>query len=316
MLPLLASSNPTHHVMDKPIIGGEGALFSGPEIFGQPTLTMHMVTLFIAGIISFLVLLRAAKAISTGDEGQGMYRYLTKGRVSQLIEVFTLFLVENTIRPILKEDTRRFVPILLSLFFFVLTCNLMGLIPFLDVQHVIGPDVEGQKIWTVFGGTATANLSVTLGLAIVAFMAIQYQGFRSLGVKGYLSHLTGGAPMALLPMMIPLEIAGMLIKPAALAIRLFANMFAGHTMMAVIAMFGMLTYQATESIAVTGAISIVSVIAALAISFLELFVAFLQAFIFMFLTTVFLGQMTHHHEHDEHHEQDHAHDGLELAGAR
>ena len=144
-------------------------------------------------------------------------------------------------------------------------------------------------------------------------MAIQYQGFRSLGVKGYLSHLTGGAPMALVPMMVPLEIAGMLIKPAALAVRLFANMFAGHTMMAVLAMFGMLTWVGTEDYLVTGAISVVSIIAAIAISFLELFVAFLQAFIFMFLTTVFIGQMTHHHEHDEHHAD--AHGAAEPAGA-
>ncbi|MCH2132623.1 MAG: F0F1 ATP synthase subunit A [Phycisphaerales bacterium] len=313
MLPLLASSNPTHHVMDKPLVGGENALFNGPELFGQPSLTMHTVTLLIAGLVAILVLLRAAKAISTGGEEEGMYRYLTKGRVSQLMEVFTLFLVENTIRPTLKEETRRYTPILLSLFFFVLTCNLMGLVPFIDVQHAIAPANEnGEKIWAVFGGTATANLGVTLGLACVAFVVIQYQGFRSLGIKGYLSHLTGGAPMALLPMMVPLEIAGMLIKPAALAIRLFANMFAGHTMMAVLAMFGMLAYQATNSILVTGAISVVSIVAAIAISFLELFVAFLQAFIFMFLTTVFIGQMTHHHDDHEH---DDAHGGLEPAGA-
>lgn len=300
MLPFLASSNPTHHVLDRPITGLEDMV-----IFGGETFTIHLVTLVVAGIISLLVLLRAAKSISTGDEGEGMYRYLTRGRVAQLVEVFTLFLVENTIRPTLKEETRRFAPLLLSLFFFILTCNLMGLIPFLDVQHAVGPAVEGEKVWAVFGGTATANLGVTLGLACVAFMAIQYQGFRSLGVKGYLSHLTGGAPMALIPMMIPLEIAGMLIKPAALAVRLFANMFAGHTMMAVLAMFGMLAFKETENYWLTGSISAISIIAAIAISFLELFVAFLQAFIFMFLTTVFIGQMTHHHEHDDHHEDVH-----------
>ena len=292
--------------MDKPLAGGPGAIFSGTEdwlLFGQPSLTIHCITLLIAGVVAFLVLLKAAKAIETGDEDLGMYRYLTKGRLSQLIEVFSLFLVENAIRPTLKEETRRFTPILLSLFFFILTCNLLGLIPFLDIQHALGPTVDGEKTWAIFGGTATANFAVTLGLACVAFVAIQYQGFRSLGVKGYLSHLTGGAPVALYPMMIPLEIAGLFIKPAALAVRLFANMFAGHTMMAVLAMFGMLSWVATENLLVTGAISLVSITAAVAITFLELFVAFLQAFIFMFLTTVFLGQMTHHHEHDEHHDE-------------
>jgi F-type H+-transporting ATPase subunit a len=311
MLSFLASSNPTHHVMDKPLVGGSSALFEGTEhltLLEQPTLTMHMVTLVIAGVMALLILLRAARDISTGEEGEGMYRYLTKGRISQLIEVFTLFLVENAIRPTLKEATAKYTPLLLSLFFFILTCNLLGLVPLIDVQHVVGPAVDGQKVWAVFGGTATSNLSVTIGLSLIAFVAIQYQGFSSLGVKGYLSHLTGGAPMFLWPMMIPLEVAGLFIKPAALSIRLFANMFAGHTMMAVLAMFGMLSWVATENYLITGAISLISIFAALAISFLELFVAFLQSFIFMFLTTVFIGQMTHHHEHDEH-------EGLEPAVA-
>ena len=100
--------------------------------------------------------------------------------------------------------------------------------------------------------------------------------------------------------MLPIELMGMFIKPAALAIRLFANMVGGHTMLAVLTMFGMMAFEATSSWFLTGSIGLISTIAAVTISFLELFVAFLQAFIFMFLTTVFIGQMSHHgDEHEE-----------------
>ena len=162
----------------------------------------------------------------------------------------------------------------------------------------------------LFGGTATANLAVTLGLALLSFIAIQYQGFRSLGVKGWMSHLSGGAPLYLLPIMLPVELLGLFIKPVALAIRLFANMVAGHTLLAVIASFGTMAMMATENWLTSGSISILAIIAAVPISFLELFVAFLQAFIFMFLTTVFIGQMTHHHEDHEEHDEPHAPEGV------
>lgn len=298
MIHLLASDNPIHHITDKPVVG---------------SLTMHMATLVVAALIGLAVLLRAASAINTGHEDLGSHRYLTKGRLSQLIEVISMYLIENAIRPTLGADTRKFVPFLLSLFFFILTCNLLGLIPTLDIQHTVtGLDVPDNR-WALFGGTATANLAVTLGLAVLSFGAIQYQGFRSLGIKGWAQHLTGGAPLYLLPIMLPIEVLGLFIKPVALAIRLFANMVAGHTLMAVLASFGTMALHGTQSWLAGGSISAISIIAAIPISFLELFVAFLQAFIFMFLTTVFIGQMTHHH--DEHHEaeEDHGHPQKALA---
>ena len=122
---------------------------------------------------------------------------------------------------------------------------------------------------------------------------------------GFIGHwknlIPGGVPAPVLIILIPIEIMGMFIKPAALAIRLFANMVGGHTMLAVLTMFGMMAFEATSSWFITGSIGVVSTIAAVVISFLELFVAFLQAFIFMFLTTVFIGQMSHHgDEHEDH----------------
>lgn len=296
MLHLLASDNPIHHITDKPVTG---------------SVTLHMVTLVVAMMVGLAVLLRAASAIKTGKEDLGTDRHLTRGRLSQLIEVISMYLIENAIRPVLREDTKRYLPFLLSLFFFILTCNLLGLIPMLDVQHVITGFNDSEERWAIFGGTATANLAVTLALGLISFVVIQYQGFRSLGIKGWASHLTGGAPLYLLPIMLPVELLGLFIKPVALAIRLFANMVAGHTLMAVLASFGTMALAGTQSWLASGSISLISIIAAVPVTFLEVFVAFLQAFIFMFLTTVFIGQMTHHHEHDEHE----SHDGVAPATA-
>ena len=294
---LLASSNPIHHILDKPVSGVEHI-----TLLGKPAITIHMVSLLIAAVVTFMILKVAAKRISVGDESQGTDRYLTRGRVSQIIEVITLYLRDTIIRPILGHQTERFLPYLLSLFFFILTCNLLGMIPFVDIQNVIGKVTNiSEYDWAVFGGTATSNLAVTAGLAIISFIVIQFHAFKSLGLGGWAKHLTGGAPLYLLPLMLPLEFMGMFIKPTALAIRLFANMVGGHTMLAVLTMFGMMAFEATSSWLITGTIGAISVIAAVVISFLELFVAFLQAFIFMLLTAVFIAQMSHHDDtHEEH----------------
>jgi F-type H+-transporting ATPase subunit a len=297
MIPFLASNNPIHHILDKPVTGTESF-----TLFGKPGFTIHMASLFVAAFVTFIILKYSAKRIAVGDASEGTQRYLTKGRVAQLIEVITLYMRDNVIKPVLGHDTNRFLPYLLSVFYFILTCNLLGMIPFADIQTVVGKlTTKSEFDWAVFGGTATSNINVTIGLALVSFIVIQIHAFKSLGIGGWAHHLTGGAPLYLLPIMLPIEFMGIFIKPAALAIRLFANMVGGHTMLAVLMMFGMMTFEATSSWFITGSIGFVSTIAAVVISFLELFVAFLQAFIFMFLTTVFIGQMSSHgDEHEEH----------------
>ncbi len=296
MYPLLASENPIHHILDRPISGLDHI-----TLLGKPAFTIHMASLILAALIALFVLRVAAKRIAVGHESEGTDRYLTKGRIPQIIEVITLYMRDSVIRAVLGQETDKFLPYLLSLFFFILTCNILGMIPFADIQTVAGKVTIGSEFnWAIFGGTATSNLAVTVGLALVSFFVIQLHAFKSLGVGGWAHHLTGGAPLYLLPIMLPIEFMGMFIKPAALAIRLFANMVAGHTMLAVLTMFGMIAFQTTQSWLITGSIEAVSTVAAVCISFLELFVAFLQAFIFMFLTTVFIGQMSHHDEHEEH----------------
>lgn len=293
----LAADNPLGHVVDKPLIGGGDT----PAL-----LTMHMVTLFAATLLAVWALGRAARAIMTGPESEGPSRYITKGAFPQIVEVICLYLRDKVVRPQLGDATDKYIPYLWTVFFFILFNNLFGLVPLLDLQHLVGLMFWGDSHFAVIGGTATGNLAVTAGLALIAFVIIQLHGLRQNGVAGYLKHYTGGAPKALWPIMIPVEILGTFIKPFALAIRLFANMVAGHTLLATLLMF---TKMAFEGVGVFGgtAISLAALIASIAIVFLELFVAFLQAFVFMFLVAVFIAQLSHHH-HEEH-----AHDGHAVA---
>ncbi len=313
---LAAGGNPIDHVVDKDVHGLE---FAGMKV------ALSAISLVVGAAVVFVVLLLASRRIQTGPASMGTDRYLTKGRVAQLIEVIVQGLRDGVIEPLLgKETTRRFLPFLLTLFFFILTLNLFGMIPFMDIQEFVHAlmghehKVGGGETPVKFGGTATASLAVTAGLATLSFFAILYQGFRDLGPKGFFEHMAGGkellyGPLMLklvVPIMLVVEILGLFIKPAALAIRLFANMVAGHTLLATLLGFGAMALNA-KGWGIAAPISVVSIIAAVLISVMELFVAFLQAFVFMFLTAVFIGMMSHHgdhgHEHGHDHDHDHAH---------
>ena len=312
---LAAGGNPIDHVVDKDI-----------HHFGESGIALSAVSLVVGAVVIFAVLLLAAKQIETGPASMGTDRYVTKGRLAQLIEVIVQGLRDGVIEPLLgKETTARFLPFLLTVFFFILTLNLFGMIPFMDIQELIftlagtsHDNVKAGHTAVFFGGTATASIAVTAGLATLSFFAILYQGFRDLGPKGFFEHMAGGkellyGPLMLklvVPIMLVVEILGLFIKPAALAIRLFANMVAGHTLMATLLGFGAMALTA-KGWGMAAPITVVSVVAATLISVMELFVAFLQAFVFMFLTAVFIGMMSHHgdhgHEHGHDHDHDHAH---------
>jgi F-type H+-transporting ATPase subunit a len=310
---LASGGNPIEHVVDKDLHGVE---VSGMKV------ALSAVSLIGGAILIFVVLLMASKQIQTGPASMGTDRYVTKGRLAQLVEVLVQGLRDGVIEPLLgKETTRRFLPFLLTLFFFILTLNLFGMIPFADLQEFVMTmmghehELPAGETPVFFGGTATASIAVTAGLATLSFLAIVYQGFRDLGPKGFFEHMAGGkellyGPMMLklvVPIMLVVEILGLFIKPAALAIRLFANMVAGHTLMATLLGFGAMALNA-KGWGLAVPISAVSIVAAVAISVMELFVAFLQAFVFMFLTAVFIGMMSHHGDHDHGHEHGHDHD--------
>jgi len=281
---LAAGDNPLSHVLDIELIG---------KAVTMNTLTMVILTFVLIAIVGSF-----AKRIGTGDQAEGNERYITKGNFAQMFEVIVLYLRDTVIRPQLGKQAGTFTPFLLTIFFFILINNLVGLVPLLDLQHFIGAVLFDNPHFAIVGGTATGRLAVTGGLAVVAFLLWHINSFRTVGIKGWAAHFLGGAPWFLAPIMIPVELIGTFVKPFALALRLFANMTAGHVLLAVLIGF---TLKGFGSLGLVGGtpIAIASVAAGVAIMFLELFVAFLQAFIFMFLTTLFIAQMSHDH-HDDH----------------
>ncbi len=309
LLTFLAAEDPTSHVRDM--------LFT---VGGVP-LTLHTITLVVVTAIFLVAMIYAAGAIKTGPQSMGNDRYITRGRFPQMIEAMTVYLRDEMLTPVMGEKTtRQYLPYLMTLFFFILFINVFGLIPFSDIFHLFGFHQP------LFGGTPTASITVTSALAVISFLVIQTHAIRELGIKGFFLHLTGGlvpGPIYLAPVVaivFVVEFMGLFIKPAALAIRLFANMVAGHTLMAVLLGFGAMVQEKGAGMLGVGTVSLVTGVAAVAISFLELFVAFLQAFIFMFLTAVFISLMSHHdeheHEHKEHHEHDESHDHARAPAAQ
>ena len=306
---LAADFNPKSHVLDLNLTAGSP---------GEPGFTMHMLMLAASAIITVIFMIYVSTKIATGSASEGNSRYVTQGRMAQFVEAVVCWLRDEMIQPVLGErGTRRWLPLLLTLFFFVLINNLLGLIPFYDLQvWIFGEDLKDQ--W-VFGGTATGNLGVTFGLALICFVIIHVHGIKESGFRGWIMHNFAGLPvfglnsksvgdLALLPISIAvflIELLGHIIKPAALGIRLFANIVAGHTVMA--ALFGLGLMKVGQ---MTGPEvgTVVGAFGGLIFYFLELFVAFLQAFVFMFLTVVFLSLFNHHdHEHDQDHEAAPAH---------
>jgi F-type H+-transporting ATPase subunit a len=182
--------------------------------------------------------------------------------------------VEIAKKNIGEHDGDRFVPYLVTAFFFILFVNLFGLVP--------------------WAATATGNVAVTMALATFTFLITQYAAIRAQGLGGWLKHLTGGVSPLLWPIMIPVEILGLFTKPFALTIRLFANMIAGHIV--ILSLLGLIFALGSPFVAVG------SVPMALAIFALEVFVAFVQAYIFTMLSSLFIGQgLVHHGGHDEEH---------------
>ena len=288
---LLAQTNPLEHVLDKPIFHTESGLW---------LLSNNLVAILISAVLMLLIFPLITRPYRDGE-------HVPRG-TRNLFEAVLVYVREEMARPVLGEHTDRYIGFLWTLFFFILFNNLIGLLP-LDV--LTGWFMSGVHRHPI-GGTATANIWVTGALAVISFFVWQVNGIRANGLVNYLKHFSGGAPAYMLPLMVPLEIMGMFIKPFALAIRLFANMIAGHTVLAVLLMF---TGMAFGAGAVFGwGVSIVVVLAGVAMMCLELFVAFLQTYIFVFLTAMFIAQLVvHEHEHQNgeggHHDERHGHIG-------
>ncbi len=271
-----------HHIVDSNEIEFFGWVIHLPqwepirvgaiEIDMSPT--KHTVFLWIATLLTILTVWTASRRFSRpGQSDEAPRGFLN------FFETFYVYLRDEVALANIGHGGERFVPYVVTLFFFILFSNLLGLIP--------------------FGATATSNTMVTAALALVSLAIVESAGFAALGPRGYLKTifyvpegLNPAMSAVMLVIMTPVELIGKRAKPFALAVRLFANMTAGHFV--ILALLGLiLTYGGLSA---TGIVSIVGALAlGLFVMFLEIFVALLQAYIFTVLTAVFIGLIRHAH---------------------
>lgn len=228
------------------------------ELFGLDlSISRHVFFMWFASLLLIFIMMKVSKSYK---------KSLVPSGVSNFFEVLIVFVRDEVVVPTIGKGYEKFLPYLLTAFFFILFCNFLGLIP--------------------FSATVTSNITVTATLATFSFIMIQWGGIRKNGLFGYFKGLIPhGVPVFLLPIMLVVELLGLFTKPFALAIRLFANMTAGHIVIfALISLiFVMKSY----------AIIPVSIGMALFIYFLEILVALLQAYIFTMLSSLFIGMAVH-----------------------
>lgn len=236
--------------------------------------TKHVYFLALAAVLVFLTMYIAGRQMKK----QRAHESTPRG-FAGAVEAMVLFVRDDIAIANIGHDGAKFAPFIMTLFFFILYSNLLGLFP--------------------WGASATGNLAVTAALAILVFVTVEVSGMIKLGPKGYLHTIfpripgmegIGGAVMSLA--MAPIEIISKLVKPFALAVRLFGNITAGHfvilSLFGIIFLFGHLQGW-------NWAIGLITALLVLAIMMLELFVAFLQAYVFALLSSVFIGLMQQEH---------------------
>ena len=278
-------------------------LFSMKSGFG---ISKFMILEVALAAILFFLFTRLARTLASGEP--------PKGRFANLFETFILFIRDQVARPAIDShddhghdghdghgehghgaqvqggpaaalavahahEGDRFVPLLLTIFFFVLGCNLLGMLP--------------------WAGSPTASFSVTLALAGVTLATVVIAGMMKFGPLGFFVNQVPSMdlplPLAIVlkPMIFGIEMLGLLIKHGILAVRLLANMVAGHLVL--LGIMGLITAAATATLGTWATVTPISVVGSALFSLLELFVAFLQAYIFTFLSALFIGAAVHQH---------------------
>lgn len=236
--------------------------------------TKHVFFMVLAAILVFLTMWIAARQIEksrrSGKAPKGF---------GNAIEAMVLYVRNDIAIANIGHGGAKFAPLIMALFFFILYANLLGLFP--------------------WGASATGNLAVTAALAIIVFIVIEVGGLMKLGAKGYFRtifphvpglHGAGGAAMAV--GMAPIEVLGKLVKPFALAVRLFGNMTAGHFV--ILSLFGIIFLFGQLPVWNWG-IGLMTLTLITGIMLLEIIVAVLQAYVFALLSAVFIGLMQHEH---------------------
>ncbi|UCF69413.1 MAG: F0F1 ATP synthase subunit A [Acidobacteriota bacterium] len=247
-------------------------------------LSKAVLMMAIAGLLMLLVALRAVK----GYDENGV----PTTRLAQMIDPFIVHFYRDIALPYVgKKWAPRVTPLLLNFFFFILFCNLLGLLPLSDLAGLVGHYTTGHEPFFVEGAaTATGNFNVTATLAVITFVSIQVLGVIQNGLGAHLAHFMGppSAPWAVrVLLLIPIEIISAFVKPFALTMRLAANMTAGH--MALLALLSIPFLL--KSVWVGAPV----VLIALAITMLEIIVCFVQAYVFALLSGVFIGMAVHSH---------------------
>jgi len=258
----------SHHLLDAetydllgftfhlPYIKTDILAFLGPDYAEGFQFTKHMIGLTLAALLIILLVIPTSKKTRQGGVPHGLGNFF---------EMLILFVRDEVVYANMgKEHGRKWLPFFLTLFFLILFCNLFGMIP--------------------WGTTPTANVNVTAGLAVIVFIGVLLAGIREHGFKYLGTFIPHGVPWYVIWLLFPIEIFGLLVKHFALTIRLFANMLAGHTIIGVFLALIMMPV-----------IALAAVPGAVAISMLELFVAFLQAYVFVMLGSLFVGSSIHAH---------------------
>ena len=219
-----------------------------------------ILTMWVAALIAIVTLTFAAHSPS--------------GVVRGMVEPVVLFVRDDILEPIFGHHTDIYLPYFLTLFFFLLTCNLLGLVP--------------------KAAGVTANIAVTASMALCTFGLIQFAGIKEQGLGSYIIHIVpGGVPWWLWPVLFVIEVFGMFAKCISLCIRLFANMLAGHIVS--LSFLFLIFIFAQMSKPLGFGVSPMAVGLALFIYTMDVLVSFLQAYIFTFLTALFVGGAVHPH---------------------
>ena len=248
------------------------------EIVADLSVTRHTVFLFVAAFLMLLIFLPLGAKYRKGIGRETAPR----GRSMNMFEVLLIYVREEIAKPTMGDNYAKFMPYLLTAFFFIFLSNLLGLVP--------------------FSATVTSNIAVTAVLAVFTFVVTNING-----TKDYWAHIFNppGVPLLVKPIMVPIEFLGIFTKAFALAIRLFANMTAGH--LVILSLIGLIfTFTDVFGEAAGWGTAPISVAMALFVYLLELLIAFIQAYVFTILSALFIGMATaehEHHGHDDHHDQ-------------
>ncbi len=243
---------------------------AGGEILIDLSISRHLVFALLAALIVAALFISLAQRYKRGIGRETA----PKGTFQNMMETMIVFIRDQVAKPTLGDYYPKYLPYLLTIFFFILVANLMGLVP--------------------FGATPTSNITITAVLALFTFAITQFVGSRD-----YWTHVFNPpVPWWMKPIMIPVEIVGLFTKPFALCVRLFANMTAGH--LVILSLIGLIfLFTNMYNAGVGWGVAPVSVAFALFIVLLEILVALIQAYIFTVLSALYFGMALEEHAHGE-----------------